>query len=79
MRDIVKLCMALNIMPKSNKDSEDEIVTAQMETHIKNTVWEYQFLQEKVKKRSFKCKEILHPILERKKVLTEVLQQVWDT
>ena len=79
MRDIVKLCMALNIMPKSDVDSEEDTISALIETHIKNTVWEYQFLQEKVKKRSFKCKEILHPILERKKVLAEVLQQVWDT
>ena len=32
-----------------------------------------------MKKRSFKCKEILHPILERKRVLGQVLQQLWDT
>lgn len=69
MRDITKLCMTLNIMPKSNIDSEEDVVTAAIDTQIKNTVWEYQYLQEKVKSRSFKCKEILHPNLERKKVL----------
>ena len=49
-----------------------------LENKIKNVVFEYSYLNEKVIKRNNKLKSVLHPELQRKQILNGVLKSLWE-
>jgi hypothetical protein len=76
LEDISSLCVAYNIQPcQPNEGDLVELIDQQ----IKNVMFEYSYLNEKIYKRNNKMKSILHPALQRKQILEGVLKSLWQS
>ena len=50
-----------------------------LDQQIKNVMFEYSYLNEKIYKRNNKMKSILHPALQRKQIVESVLKSLWES
>ena len=55
------------------------LLEERLEAEIKNTLFEYSYLNEKIVKTNLKCKNVLYPSLQKKQIMSEVLQNLWKT
>lgn len=76
LSDLSNLCIMNNIQPCQPNEGELGDI---LEQNIKNVVFEYSFLNEKVLKRNNKLKSVLHPELQRKQILCGVMKTLWES
>ena len=76
LADLCNLCIKNNIQPCQPNEGELGDI---LEQNIKNVVFEYGYLNEKVLKRNNKLKTVLHPELQRKQILCGVMKSLWES
>ena len=53
------------------------MLTDRLEAELKNVIFEATYLNEKLMKRSNKTKNVLHPKLQQRQILNDVLKSIW--
>mmetsp|Transcript_8422 Transcript_8422/g.14099 ORF Transcript_8422/g.14099 Transcript_8422/m.14099 type:complete len:179 (-) Transcript_8422:293-829(-) len=72
MEEIANLCILFNVQPSQKQGDLEDVI----EDNVKKVLFEHEYLNTKLTKRSAKLKSELHPLLIRRKQLAKTLSDI---